>query len=600
MWWATATDPEMEVTARVARYAYDRLTNPLYGVSAGAATVWCLAALEGRLQLMPSSEASAISGSSSSSNNLSQFLLRARFIFRYATSNVVPSLIWGTQPPAELVESSRALRLRLYAQRDYYSSIDRVPPGRSLWIRVLCSLRGAVAGTVLLSNVIGLTTLWQQASNDYAQRIVQGREPPLLLDSKTKRRSILKKPPTNNSIQQQGRTIRLCGERSDVTQLTLKRGGALWPVFEDASKVQDLVQTYGCIRNQRGIVSSLPSRPVYWLVSSGAYSKASSWGGMKIPTSWLYTVGDKKLLYLEADATVGDESAMALHQHDTPAPGEMKRHSGWMSLWNGRGNSVEDEEFPQLDLDLDLKEVAQGFRCLSQLVTSTPDDEDGETNKRSEVEIDASNIEVMRVLLVDPTVIVESGGGRRETAGELAHELALTDILVDARQSILSAKLKWLQQHHNTNCPKINGRRPVILETPSKEWFASIRAELRKYGYEIMDRSQMDMTEHEMPPFLVYERSGADTVHTIQEYIEQGIVQDPSRVCALLTSHEGMDAIVSLNKSLEEEGRAVAVGCICSSSIHDRAFDWVRQKCLQGVPAIEIQKELNEGRAWEA
>jgi len=549
-----------EVTLRVARYAYDRLTNPIYGVGAGAATCWCLAAVEGSLHLQPPS------------SSWDLIVPKTHYVLRYATHNVIPSLIWETQPPAALVESSRYLRSRLSASDVFFSKAS-LPASRAMKIRTLCSLRGAVAGTVLLSNVIGLTTLWQQARQDFANRILQGREPPLRSTSSSH---------THRPQQNDGTTIRLAGVRSNVTQLPLQQGRALWPIYEQADKVLHVVTEYGCPDQQNGS-ASLPSQPVYWQVDDGAYSKASSWKGMKIPWNWLYTVNDgTKLLYLEADATEGDEQALAMRQHDkTFAQGQHQRLGLWKS-WSSQKETNDTEESEKLDLD--LREVAQGFRRLSQLVGN--DDE--------------QPFKVVRVLLVDPTVIVESGGGRRMTVREQVTELKLTDILVDARESLLCAVLEWLSQCSGTNqaynsMRNKNQLRPVILETPSKAWFHSIQTELRKHGYEVMDRSQLDDNATDLPPMLVYERSGADTVHTIHEYIEQSIVKDPSQVCALLTSYEEVGDVAALNDSLQ---KGLAVGCICSSVLHDSALEWVRQKCLQGVPASQIQKELDEGKAW--
>ena len=123
--------------------------------------------------------------------------------------------------------------------------------------------------------------------------------------------------------------------------------------------------------------------------------------------------------------------------------------------------------------------------------------------------------------------------------------------------------------------------KPVILETPNKHWFGSIQTELEKHGYQVLDRSQVGNNDPSttalQPPMLVYEVSGSDTVHTIREYLEQGIVRDPARVCALLTSSDGLEELQSLQNQF-----AAAVGCVCSSDIHDRALEWVRQQCLRG------------------
>jgi hypothetical protein len=334
-------------------------------------------------------------------------------------------------------------------------------------------------------------------------------------------------------------------------------------------------------------------------VSDGEYSKSASWDGMNVPDCWLYSINvngeKKKLLYLEADATSGGESALSLQQHvnagtdwtnDTLCTKETTKRSYRRMLGDKimSASPKEEDLVSTAYFDLDLKEVAQGFRRLTDLATC---------NKNNEVE-------VRRVLLVDPTVVIESGGGRQNTVREYVQELGLADVIVDARGLVLNSILCWLQNTYRDNDEdqRASSRKvdlkPVILETPSKQWFHSIRSELRLHGYEVIDRAQAvsDDSNKRVPPMLVYERSSADTVNTIRQYLDRGILNDPSKVCALLTCHDGLQQVESLNKSLD-----TPVGYICSSDIHEKALDWVRTQSVNGVPASKIQEQLDASAA---
>jgi hypothetical protein len=91
---------------------------------------------------------------------------------------------------------------------------------------------------------------------------------------------------------------------------------------------------------------------------------------------------------------------------------------------------------------------------------------------------------------------------------------------------------------------------------------------------------------------LVYERSSADTVNTIRQYLERDIVNDPSRICALLTCCDGLEEIDLLNQSLKNP-----VGFICSSDIHEQALEWVRMQAVDGVPGYKIQEQLDSSKS---
>ena len=573
-----AAPSTLEITARVARYAHDRLAfaGPVSAVAIGTATVWSVGAMEACLFLMPQPR--------------SAWQIQTRFVSRYAAYNIIPSLIWGTHAPSAIVASSAYLSkaqptnqwlYNLGLQATNATSIA-MPPKRVLWVKILCALRGAVAGTVVLSNVIALTSLWERARGDHAERIKLGREQPMV---RVRSNNSAVWDPSAGLMGESGCTIRLAGVRSDVTELSLRRRGPerLWPVFENACAVQHLVSLYGCQDRQ-----ILPQVPVYWQVNDGEYSKHSSWKGMDVPESWLYTIQEpngkkrkRKLLYLEADATSGGDSAISLQKHSSVDISEdnkwnMRRSYKWLLKQDGRVDVDKVVEPSTAYFDLDLKEVSQGFRRLADLARKNVDGE----------------VEVMRVLLVDPTVVIESGGGRKTSVRRHVEELGLGDVIVDARGLVLKSILEWLKsvctKEDAMKSPHDTRLVPVILETSSKAWFNSIRSELRRHGYDVIDRSETTAEGINRSPMLVYERSSADTVHTVREYLEQGIVKDPSRVCALLTCFDGLEEIELLNQSMK-----TPVGCICSSDIHDRALEWVRKLSVDGVSAETIQERLD-------
>lgn len=625
--------PQWLITLRVGRYAYDRLN--LTGQTAlffATAAVVQTAAIEGSLHLQPRSTSTIATNGSPS---LDSWIIRARFTARYAVYNTIPSLIWGTQPPSSLIASSPYLESRMN-KPSLPTVFTTLPPRRAVWVQILCAVRGAIAGSVVLSNVIALTSLWQRASDEYAQRIMLGREPPLeRFTSFAAAAATATGQHHDSNHESKGCTVRLAGVRSNVTELSWHRRGSthLWPIYEDAAVVQRLVSRYATAPTAESSLSlsssssvvavqQQPRVPVYWQVDDGQYSQARSWDGMTVQPQWLFPVRTKpghpqeRMLYLEADATSGDESALSLQNsahHFAPSnERNLSRVNRWfwdaLSFVREKGShsnattlSTESDKHSRMPfsvLDLDLKEVAQGFRRLADLAKKECKKDGG------------SALQVRRVLLVDPTMIIENGGGRLTSVRDLVEELGLADIVIDARESVLHAILQWLAQQRNDRGSEGSQKaqkqlRPVILETPSKAWFQSIRSELRKHGYDVIDRADAAMesssnSNNNMPPVLVYERSSADTVNTIRQYLERGIVRDPSTVCALLTRHEGLDEVEALNKSLQTTGRDAAVGCICSSDIHDRAFEWVRAKCIEGFPAQTIQKELDAGSAWGA
>jgi 23S rRNA-/tRNA-specific pseudouridylate synthase len=329
---------------------------------------------------------------------------------------------------------------------------------------------------VVLSNVLVVMSLWQRAREDYEHCIQRGKEAPLIVTDREPAFSQKNRSATNED----GCTIRLAGVRSDVTELALRtRGpGKIWPIDEDAKYVGHLLPK--------------PARVlIFWQVDNRSYSKLSAWDGMRVTKQWLFNMDDgtnRRMLYLEADATTGDESALSLEQgaisfDERDSKDNAKADSATDSFWNKNAGPTAASFLQSLrqikvassflEVDLDLKEAAQGFRRLTELA-------------RSELKSD-ENLQVHRVILVDQSVMTESGGGRRSTVRERVDELGLADVLIDSRECVLHALLKWLKSAKSSWS---GAPRPVLLETPSRLWFLSIRAELKKHGYEVLNQSQ--------------------------------------------------------------------------------------------------------------
>ena len=530
-------EKQLEIYRRVLGYTRDRLgaAAPASGVALGTSCVFAIAALEGRLQLQTPSPSE-------------RWLdpVRIRFIARYASYNVLPSLICGTVSPKEIVDSSNYLSAA--SNLKYHPTEKSLPARRAVHVKLLASLRGALAGTVVLSQVLALTSLYLQGQQDYLTNVCMGREPPLTSTSKSNARG-----GPSKDVEPEGTVIRLAGARSNVTDLSWKRKGicSLWPIFEVAPQTRDKA-------------GSALDIPFYWHVEYGTYSQQSSWEGMVIPKQWLFSIKDPdtKLLYLEADATSGDENALALQ-------------SGQYFLDERDGRGVGQKASSELDLV--LKEVGQGFRRLTELA-----------------QIDDPQLKVCRVLLVDPSMIAQSGGGVQYTLGGLVKVTGLADIVIDARACVLHSMLKWLSERVSSD----NSKKLVALDTHSRAWFLSIQAELAKYGYTVIDPrdKKVPFACRQLSPLLVYERSSADTVETVKSVVRSGLVKDASQICGLFPLHDGLEEMDALMSALPTGSGKV--GCVCASDIHYRAFEWVRNQVLQGNSPSDIQNQLDSGKAW--
>ena len=371
---------------------------------------------------------------------------------------------------------------------------------RISWAFNLYCLRSLTGGFVFINYILRVAGIASEARQAYTDNVLAGRESP---------------PPVDG-----GRVMRLAGECSDVTEFSLTRDGEhLFPVYEKPGMVTALVQRHGGGK-----------LPVYWQVTSGEYGREEMWERLSIDDSWLfYSRSGKSVFLLEADATVS-EQALALVE-------------------NGAS-------------DLDLEEIAQGFRSLSRCA------------RRSGVSADRTT----RVLLADLQRNYITGGGHRFTLREWIEWYREADILVDARAPLLAALLEWLGQLPNAS-------RLVAFNTHHSIFFQNLKSIFADCGYEVIDST--GLSKEDNCPCLVYHRTTADTLHVVQALVTHHDVA-PNYCCALLDRSEGLAGIKHLS---EEAGDRIPV--ICSAVVYDDLLREIRTRILSDESDTAIQEWLD-------
>ena len=253
------------------------------------------------------------------------------------------------------------------------------------------------------------------------------------------------------------------------------------------------------------------------------------WKDLNIGESWLFQSRSGKCVFLlEADATVS-EQALAMVEYSAS--------------------------------DLDLEEMAQGFRELSQCAI------------RNGVEPDRTT----RVLLADLHRNYTTGGGHRFTLREWIEWYHEADILIDARAPLLVTLLEWLEQLPDTS-------HRVAFNTHHSTYFQNLKSIFAGYGYEIFDSIDLDKATN--CPCLVYHRTTADTLHVVQALVRNQVVA-PDNCCALLDRSEGLAGI---NRLSEEVGTTIPA--ICSAVVYDDLLRQIRARVLSDESDAEIQAWL--------
>ena len=117
---------------------------PAFGL--GAAVVWAIGTAEAYMHVKPDKLGSSW-----------------RFCARYGLAQIIPSLIWGTQPATLIAELTHTPVTNLFHEKS-------LPCNRVLNVTRLTALRGAIAGSVLLSQVIAIMSVGFAAQTAYEER----------------------------------------------------------------------------------------------------------------------------------------------------------------------------------------------------------------------------------------------------------------------------------------------------------------------------------------------------------------------------------------------------------------------------------------------
>eukprot|EP00547_Thalassionema_nitzschioides_P004806 CAMPEP_0194220212 /NCGR_PEP_ID=MMETSP0156-20130528/27750_1 /TAXON_ID=33649 /ORGANISM="Thalassionema nitzschioides, Strain L26-B" /LENGTH=446 /DNA_ID=CAMNT_0038950155 /DNA_START=288 /DNA_END=1628 /DNA_ORIENTATION=+ len=382
---------------------------------------------------------------------------------------MIPSVVWD-RIPATTITSALGLPSKLLCSES----------PRLEWRRKrLQALRGTLAGTAILSQLIVIVQVTEKSKEAFSDRIFQGREPPF------------------NVASQKEVVIRLAGKTSDTTSLSMERWGRrnIFPVFECSSQeIQRLVQRHGFLGNY--------GFPVFWRVGDGRYGDPDSWRGMKIPKQWLLnkTNSSEKILLLEADSVGPDDSISSIFSSNMAT-----------------------------NADLDLYEATQGFYQLERLV-----EEDAPPHEVLKVLlVDSQAIVksggghtqsvqkyVMSLGLAD--IIIDARDPLL---------FAIKEWLDQRPWDRLKTKRLWGRKK----------RRPVIVDSSSSTFFTSIKASLAPFGYDVMDIADAERMYGSPKdiPILVNEDTSLATIHTVRKLLERKITISDN-VCAFCGEKLGL------------------------------------------------------------
>jgi hypothetical protein len=321
--------------------------------------------------------------------------------------------------------------------------------------------------------------------------------------------------------------IRLAGSQSDVTEFSLlqKERENIIPIIEDPEKMAPFID----------LVTNGGKIPRVWQVDSGSYGRKHSWKGFKFSPDWLIRTNEKNpknILIIEADASVGDQ-ALALSDESSN--------------------------------DLDLQEVSQAKRSLI------------DSAKKGKVKPDSTVV----VLLANSNQTIMTGGGNKTTLKQEIQELHQADILIDAQAPLILEVLDWLKNVKST-------KKTIVFDTNNIKYFQTIKKQLGKLGWKVLDRQEKDKYDPKTTPRLVYHETTADTVDRVATLVDIQKIA-PSMCCALIDKGEGLVKLNEINEKLEKN----KIAHVCSAEIYDRLFEEVYQRLKEGEDSQAIQNSLD-------
>lgn len=312
---------------------------------------------------------------------------------------------------------------------------------------------------------------------------------------------------------------------SDCTELSIERDeDHIVPVFENPKLYYQIVDSF----SRGGII------PCILKISSGQYGSKSSYKNLNISNDWLIeTSKGEKYLIVEADSSVG-EQALAFGK---------------------KANS-----------DLTLQEATQGFRLIEKKMN------EGKGIKSSD--------KILRVLLFDTEAEIFTGGGNKFIARDIIAEKNSADIIIDTKLPLLFGIIHWASKY-------LKDDKKIVFDTNNKQYFASMKATLSRYGYRVIDRLDKEASVKDFPR-IVYFDTTSDTINVVSQIIRAEECP-PEKVCALLDKHEGIEEIEEMSREKNAQ-----IGLVCSSTIYDSIFRHVRKRIREGKTPKDIQMEIDQ------
>jgi hypothetical protein len=247
-WWRLHKRPAVQRLQRVTQLVFasiaQRDTLALLGLSVGG--VYAIGAAEAWLLL-------------DSSFVAEQALGALRFVNAYAVEQIVPSCVWHTKPAPIVaaacgLDGTAALLPPFRATPPPHDALTAAEAATALQQQGLSAARSVAAGSTLLSQVLRAVNVSLGAGAKFEERVREGREPLF------------------GGAEQ--RVLRLCGRRSDVTEVSLARMGAhLVPIFERPPLVRTLVREH----------SKAWRVPTYWQVAGRELPRVGTAASSRAP-----------------------------------------------------------------------------------------------------------------------------------------------------------------------------------------------------------------------------------------------------------------------------------------------------------------------------
>ncbi|TMW58562.1 hypothetical protein Poli38472_010121 [Pythium oligandrum] len=546
---------ESQILARVARVAVKSIFKPSRLIVLGTCSLCTLGltSYEAHLLLDPAcSAADALA-----------------FTHKYSTENFFASCIWETRE-AELVAQALGMNPdEVLKVLDPENSPEDAQ--LSLHLQGIYTTRAIVAGFMVITQVLSIVRESMLATHRYMDHVFLGKEPPL--------RGITE------------RIIRLAGDGSDVTEVSMARYGAhILPVYENPSKWKHLIAFWSV----NGRV------PCVWHVASGNYGYRHSWASLEVDSSFmLRTTTGKYILCIEADATNLDRA------HELQKPNN----------------------------DITLEEASQAYRMIERAAAR-------KINRP---------FRSLCVFLGDSLQLCDTGGTSFVTLRERIHLKKEVDVLIDAKAPLLLAILKWCSRFADKHRTIVLDATPlnyaplqVLLErngytvlTPTEEidWKPGntsppppVEAPISPGDLKSVASSKpvtaspkpvtasstvsatpltgaknekLTITAAKSPsetikdkkeklPRLIYYPTTAATINAVHSVLTAGLAA-PRHCCVLINSPFGLSHLKEIAEYEEEDFYP-----ICAAEIYDDYFRQVRIWTRMGHSAAAIQRELDQ------